>query len=75
MRTRARRRGDSLRIPRVAAEASGIRANSEIEIAGGNLVLTPVRESPLTLAELLEQVAEENLQRKIAPGSPRNSLA
>ena len=72
METRVHKWGNSLalRIPKAFAEEVGIQAQSpvQLELADGRLVVTPISEPGLSLAELLAQITDENLHREVETG-------
>ena len=65
MKTRVQKWGNSLavRIPKSFAVEAGFRENASVELklTGGNLVVQPISEEGLTLAELLRGVTDQNL--------------
>ncbi|HXF61707.1 MAG TPA: AbrB/MazE/SpoVT family DNA-binding domain-containing protein [Caldilineaceae bacterium] len=60
----------ALRIPRSLAKELGLEQNSVVEIRQeeGRLILSPVKPSALTLAQLLEQVTPDNLHTEVDTG-------
>ncbi len=79
METRVQKWGHSLalRIPKPFATEVGIEPNSSVEIAlvDGKLVITPIAEPRLTLAQLLAQVNEANLHSEVDTGPAVGSEA
>ncbi len=73
METRVQKWGHSLalRIPKPFATEIGIQPDSPVEITlvDGKLIVTPIVEPQLTLAELLAQVDETNLHGEVDTGS------
>ncbi len=65
MRTRVQKWGNSLalRIPKSFAAEVGLHANAAVEVSlvEGALVVQPVAAQPLTLAELLRGVTDDNV--------------
>jgi antitoxin MazE len=65
MKTRIQKWGNSLalRIPKSFAEEAGLHedASVELSLAEGKLVVQPILTQPLTLAELLRGITDENL--------------
>jgi antitoxin MazE len=65
MKTRVQKWGNSLalRIPKAFATEAGLHADAPVELslADGLLVVRPIAEEPLTLAELLRGVTDANL--------------
>ena len=65
MKTRVQKWGNSLalRIPKPFAEEAGLHADAAVELSlvEGRLVVQPIPPQPLTLAELLRGVTDENL--------------
>ena len=72
METRVQKWGNSLglRIPKPFAQEMGIEPNSSVDIAlaDGKLVITPVVDPALTLAQLLAKVTDGNLHGEVDPG-------
>jgi len=72
METRVKRWGNSLalRIPKPLAAEVGLEYGSlvKMSLVDGKLVITPEIEPELKLAELLEQVTEENLHGEVEIG-------
>jgi len=72
MQTQVKKWGNSLalRIPKTLAEQMAISPDSpvEISIVEGNLVVVPLAEPKLTLAELLAQITEKNLHKEVDTG-------
>src|SRR3954453_9042244 len=65
MKTRVQKWGNSLalRIPKSFAEEAGLRANGAVELSlvAGALVVEAVTPRPVTLAELLQGITDDNL--------------
>jgi antitoxin MazE len=65
MKTRVQKWGNSLalRIPKSIAADVGLHADAAVELSfvDGRLVVEPIRPEPLTLAQLLSQVTDDNL--------------
>jgi antitoxin MazE len=74
MKTRVRKWGNSLavRIPKSFAEEAGLEADAAVDLSlvDGRLVMQPVRPRPLTLAELLRGITDENLPGEWDAGPP-----
>ncbi|MBI3973733.1 MAG: AbrB/MazE/SpoVT family DNA-binding domain-containing protein [Chloroflexi bacterium] len=74
MRARVQKWGNSLalRIPKPYAEEIQLEQDAPVDlyIIDGKLVITPVIEPAAELAELLEQVTEQNLHREVDTGWP-----
>jgi antitoxin MazE len=72
MITKIQKWGNSLavRIPKSFAVEVGLEQNIAIEITmdDGKLILTPLLVSPLTLADLLSQITEQNLHMEVDTG-------
>jgi antitoxin MazE len=75
MRLRLRKWGNSLalRIPAAFARETGIEPGAEVDLTldDGRLVITPLRVGPISLAELLDGVTEENRHDAVEPGTPQ----
>jgi antitoxin MazE len=65
MKTRVQKWGNSLalRIPKSFAADAGLHANAAVELslAKGTLVVRPIKPQPLSLAQLLRGITDENL--------------
>ena len=65
MKTRVQKWGNSLalRIPKSFAEEAGLHEDATVELSltKGSLVVRPILVQPLTLAELLRGITDENL--------------
>jgi antitoxin MazE len=65
MKTRVQKWGNSLalRIPKSIAVEAGLRADAAVELSlvEGTLVVQPITPQPLTLADLLRGITDENL--------------
>ncbi len=65
MKTRVQKWGNSLalRIPKSFAEEAGLHEDAAVELSlvEGGLVVQPITPQPLTLAELLRGITDENL--------------
>jgi len=61
-----------LRIPKLLAEEIGLREQAEVELTlvKGTLVMRPMRKEPVTLADLLSGVTEENIHGEVPTGPP-----
>ena len=74
MRSTIQQWGNSLafRIPKPFAEEVGLRRQSEVEVSieEGKITIFPVREPRLTLADLLDQVTDENRHLEVDWGPP-----
>ena len=72
MLTRVQKWGNSLalRIPKAFAATMGLERNVQVEmtIVDGRLIISPVDESDITLADLLSQVTDENLHQELDTG-------
>jgi antitoxin MazE len=72
METRVKKWGNSLalRIPKTLASEAGIQEETLIELIleEGKLTIVPVPESPLTLAELLDRITEDNRHEEVNTG-------
>jgi len=79
METRVQKWGHSLavRIPKPFATEVGIEHNSPVEVTlvDGKLIVTPITEPELTLADLLAQVNETNLHGEVDTGPAVGSEA
>lgn len=75
MRTTVRKWGNSLalRIPSGLAEDARLSDGAEVDIAlkGGRLVIEPVAEAEVSLAELVAGITPENLHREQLTDGPR----
>ena len=75
MRTRIQKWGNSLglRIPKSFAEEVSVEEGSAVDltVANGRLVVRAVRPSTYRLADLLDEVHDENLHAEVATGEPR----
>jgi antitoxin MazE len=62
----------ALRIPRAFAREVGLEQGAPVEVSlrQGKLVVEPVEEPPLTLAQLLEGITDENLHGEVDTGPP-----
>ena len=75
MRARVQRWGNSLalRIPNVFGRELHLQPDSSVDmtVESGRLVLMPIPDPTIpTLAELLEQVTDENCHREVGTGDP-----
>jgi antitoxin MazE len=74
VQTKIQKWGNSLglRIPRtVAAEARVAEGSTvELSVAGGRLLVRPLRVRKYTLSELLKKVTRRNLHSEVATGAP-----
>jgi antitoxin MazE len=80
LRARVQRWGNSLavRIPGAFGRELHLQPDSSVDmtVESGRLVLVPVPDSTIpTLAELLEQVTDENLHAEIGTGQPLGNEA
>ena len=75
MQARIQRWGNSLalRIPKAFALTAGLASDTlvEITIVEGQLVVTPISPTPLTLDQLLAGVTEDNRHDEYATGPQR----
>jgi antitoxin MazE len=73
MQARIQKWGNSLaiRIPKSFAAQSHIDQNSLIEMSveNGKIILLPIAQPKVTLAQLLEGVTEENLHQEVETGA------
>jgi antitoxin MazE len=73
MQARVQKWGNSLaiRIPKSFAAQSHIDQNSVIEMSveNGRIILLPVAQPKVTLAQLLEGVTQENLHQEVETGA------
>jgi antitoxin MazE len=74
MKTRVQKWGNSLavRIPKSFAEDAGLDADTAVDLrlVKGALVVRPLRRGPVTLAQLLRRVTDENLPGEWDTGTP-----
>lgn len=74
MQTRVQKWGNSLalRIPKLLAEEAGLADNSPVELLlrDKTLVIEAIRSPALSLADLLDQVSDDNLHSEIDSGPP-----
>ena len=72
MRTRIQKWGNSLalRIPQAFAKEARVERGSEVDLSlvEGKLVIAPLPEVPITLAGLLEGIADSNLHGEVDSG-------
>lgn len=72
MRTRIQKWGNSLalRIPRAFAEESDLQEDSAVDLTvrNGKLVVVPIRDSAVTLEELVSQITPENRHGEVSTG-------
>ncbi len=72
MRTRVQKWGNSLavRIPKPFANEIGLEQDSPVEVLmlDGKLVLLPIKETALSLDQLIEKVTEDNLHHEVDSG-------
>jgi antitoxin MazE len=72
MITRIQKWGNSLavRIPKSFAVEVGLEQNAAVEITmdDGKLILKPLLASPLSLADLISQITEQNLHGEVDTG-------
>jgi antitoxin MazE len=73
MRTEIRKWGHSLalRIPKAFAKETGIDEGApvEMQIADGQIIITPIRPVTYELETLLDQITTENLHDEVNTGS------
>ena len=74
MQARVQKWGNSLalRIPKSFASQSHLKQNVlvEMSVEDGKIILSPVPEPELTLAQLLESISTENLHGEMETGNP-----
>lgn len=74
MEPRIRKWGNSLaiRIPRSIAAQIDLQPDSPVNlvISGSDLTISPLRQAPITLEDLLERITEDNLHKEIDYGPP-----
>jgi antitoxin MazE len=74
MKTRVQKWGNSLalRIPKAMVVEANLAENSAVDlsIVKGKLVVAPVVEPPISLAELLRKVTDDNLHHAWDTGRP-----
>jgi len=74
MKAKIQRWGNSLglRIPKAFTEEIGLAPGSQVDITveRGKLVVRPIDEESVDLAELLEQITPENVHEEIQTGPP-----
>ena len=74
MEARIRKWGNSLaiRIPRSVASQMDLRADLPVNliISGSDLTISPIRQTPPTLEELLERVTDDNRHDEVDFGPP-----
>ena len=79
MVTKVQKWGNSLglRIPRAFAAEANLMPGSPVNITvrHGELVVTPAREAPCNLDEMLAQVTPENTHGELATGRPHGGEA
>jgi antitoxin MazE len=72
MKTRIQKWGNSLalRIPRPFAEESNLHEDSAVDVTvrNGKLIVVPLRQSQLTLEELVRQITPENRHEAVETG-------
>ncbi len=77
METRVKKWGNSLalRIPKTLASEAGIQEETLIELIleEGKLIIVPVSEPTLTLAELLDRITEDNRHEEVDTGPMRGA--
>ena len=78
-KSRVQKWGNSLalRIPKPFADATGLTANSpvEIRVEDGQLVIRPLARPDLTLDDLLAGITDANLHGEVDSGAPAGGEA
>ena len=73
MQAQVKKWGNSLalRIPKVLAEQLAIGSNTEVEmqVVQGQLIISPLPEPELTLADLLAGITKDNLHDEVTMGT------
>ena len=79
MKTTVQKWGNSyaVRIPKSFVKEVGLeyRADVELTLEAGKLVIQPIKEETITLDELLSQVTKKNLHRAEETGAPMGNEA
>ena len=72
MRTSVQKWGNSLalRIPKSFADEVGLQRETSVDVSlsGGQLVVTPIAESKISLKQLLAKVTKDNMHHEIYTG-------
>jgi len=73
MRTNIKKWGNSLalRIPKSFAREVGVDCNMsvDVQVEDGKLIVVPVKDAPITLEWLLEQITEDNIHGEVDTGT------